>query len=851
MFKVAFKNLLGHKLRTFFTAVAIALGVGFMAGTFVLTDTIAASFDDVFTEANSGLDAKVRGKTAFEAEAVDGGQQRPDIDPALVDTVRGVEGVEVAEPTVFGLATLLDRDGEPLAQAGPSFGSNWTGNPEVDGFNIVEGEGPDAPDEAAIDQSAVDSAGFSIGDTIRVQAIGGTLELKLVGIAKFGESGNLAGASFVLIPTEAAIEQFAIGGRVQEISVIAEEGVSEQEVVDNIEEVLPDTAEALTAEEYTDESQEMLGVFVDQLRVALSIFAAVSLIAGAFLIYNTFGIIIGQRVRELALLRSLGAGRSQVLWSVLVESAAVGLVASILGLLGGIVLAIALKALFGAIGFELPGLAPVVAPRTVIVSIVVGVVITVVSSMVPALRASRVAPLAALREFAAESATRSTARTVIGLVLVALGVAGMVRGATEYEIELAALGTVALFTAVVVLGPSLTPIVAAGLGAPLRVFGIAATLGRDNARRNPKRSAGTVASLMLAVTIITFFAIFALSFGKSINAATDEYFNGDLEAASSGFGFPSIGPDLVDNLAEAPEVGAVTGVQRGVLKIDGRPRPVYGVRASDVTQVFDLQGVEGDLAGLGAEEIALDRATAEVAAWGIGKELEVTYPDGTSGVLTVAAIYEDAGIIAQNADGHYLLSDQVFRTHFPAIGQYLTRVDVKAADGVSVDELRRVVEAEAKAFPSVEVRDVNEIKDENNRQLQQSLGLFFVLLGLALVIGALGVTITLALSVFERTREIGLLRAVGATRRQMAGAVCVESVVLTLLGTLLGLAIGIAGGAAVVQTQADTIDTLRIAIPPFFVGGVLVLAVIVGVTASVVPAFRAARLDVLKAVTVE
>lgn len=855
MLKVALQNLRRHKLRTLFTAVAVALGVAFMAGTFVLTDTVSSSFDSIFTNANAGIDAQVRGRTAFESAAADGGDQRPNLDPAVLDAVRDVDGVAVAEPVIQGQGTVLNEDGDPLNSLGFSVGANWTGTPAIDVFTVVEGRAPEGPTEVVIDERTADAGDLAPGDPVDVLTFGGTAELEVVGTVRYGESGNLAGASFALMETSAAIDTFGFGdGKIQGVAVIATDGVSEDEVVERLTAALPDDVEAITAAAAAEEATEQVGSFVDSFRTFLTIFALIALAAGSFLIYNTFGIIVGQRVRELALLRALGAARSQVLRSVVVEAAVIGAIASVLGLLGGIALAVLLQTVLATTGLGEAGAVPVIAPRTIVASVLVGVVVSVLCAVIPAWRASKVAPVAALREVATDDVRRSVPRLVIGAFLVVAGIAGLVSGASgtgSSAVQRSGVGAVVLFAGIIVLGPVLVPALTGVLGFPLRLLGVAGTLGRDNARRNPRRSAGTAAALMLSVTLITLIAVVSQSFLRSINAATDEHFKGDLEVTGGGFGFPSLGPALVDGLASSEEVEAVTGVQRGTVELEGKTRPVYGVRFSDVEDVFDLGEVEGDLAGLGPDEIAVDRATARVGLWGLGKELAVTYPDGTTGVVTVGAIYDDGGIVAQNSDGHYLVSDQAFADHFPGFNQLLLRADVTAAEGVGVEQLRTVVERQADEFASAQVRDVDEIKRENNRQLTFSLAIFFALLGLALIIGALGVAITVALSVFERTREIGLLRAVGATRRQLVTSITAESILLTLLGTVLGLGIGIAGGIAIMRAQRDAFDTLRVFVSPVFVVGVLVLSVLIGVGASLIPGFRASRMDVLDAVTVE
>lgn len=853
MFRVALKNLLGHKLRTLFTAVAVALGVAFMAGTFVLTDTVSASFDTIFTDAFNGLDAQVRGEEAFQSSDF-GPDQRPDIDPSVVDDVRSVDGVAVAEPVVQSIGTVLNEDGGPLNPNGISFGANWTGIPAIDVFTVEQGRAPSGPTEAVIDEATAEAGGFAVGDTIGVQTIKGRVKLQVSGIAKYGESGNLGGASFVLMDTPAAIDTFSLGGQIQSVAVIGDEGVSQPELVDRIAPALPDGTEVITAEAAAEEAQDAIGSFVGTIRTFLTVFALIALAAGAFLIYNTFAIVIGQRVRELALLRAMGAARAQVLRSVVVEAGFIGLIASLLGLVGGVLLALLLQAVLATTGFGSASTAPVISPRTVVVSLLVGVVVSVLCSLVPALRASRVPPIAAMRDVATEDARPSRVRLAIGVVLALVGLLVLISGANASgngAIVQTGLGTVVLFAGAVTLGPYLVPRLTSILGAPLRLFGVAGALGRDNARRNPRRSAGTAAALMLSVTLISFIAVFFLSFGTSINAAVEENLLADLEVTGAGFGFPSLGPQLVEDLADDPAVAAVTGVQSGTLKIAGSARPVYGVRFEGLDQIYDLGETEGDISALGPDQIAVDRATAELGGWGIGTELPVTYPDGSTGELTIGAIYESGSIVAQNADGHFLISAQLFQEKFPTVSQLITRVDVTAADGVSTEELRPVVTEAAADYPAAKVRNKEQIKEENNRQLAFSLSIFLALLFLALVIGALGVAITVALSVFERTREIGLLRAVGGTRKQLGGSITGESIVITLLGTVLGLIIGIGGGVATMLAQSDTLETVRITVPPVFVLGVLVMAVVIGILASAIPAFRATRLDVLEAVTVE
>jgi putative ABC transport system permease protein len=356
---------------------------------------------------------------------------------------------------------------------------------------------------------------------------------------------------------------------------------------------------------------------------------------------------------------------------------------------------------------------------------------------------------------------------------------------------------------------------------------------------------------MLSVAVVTVLSIFFFSFLASINSSVDQDLLADYQIDTGGFGFPTLSPELATRLEDRPEVAAASGVRIGAFAVEGDSHPVYGVDGADVKELFDLGLEEGSFDDLGADGFAVDRVTADEEGWRLGEELDVTFPTGTSRPMRIVAIYDNAGIIAQNSDGRYLLDTSVFNADFPAQNQFDARIVVRAAEGVDDDEARAAIDEVAAAFPSAEVRDRDGIKEEQNSQLYQSLGLLVVMLALSVLIGGLGITNTLALSVFERTREVGLLRAVGATRRQLRASIGYESVILTLFGTLMGMAIGVAGGAALISALSGTLIRATISVPIPFLVAVLVLAVIIGVLASLLPAWRAGRLDVLRAVAAE
>ena len=455
MFKVAIKNVLGHKVRVLLTAVAVVAGVAFMAGTFVLTDTIKQGFDDLFADANQGVDAVIRQEAAFEVSGGFVTDQRDEISLDLLPTIAAVDGVESVDASIQGFAFIIDKDGTPLnpPEAAPQFGSNWPSAPDMNPYDLAEGKPPTGPTGAVIDKGSAEKGDIAVGDTIRVQTLGGTTELDVVGIATFSGSDNQLGASFVLMDLEAAAKTFGQEGKAYQLQAHAAEGVSQEQLVRNIREVLPAGVEAVTGDSATQEAQDDLQAGISQFNIVLSGFAGVSLVAGAFLIYNIFGIVVAQRTRELAMLRALGASRAQIRRSVLVEAFITGAVGSLIGLLGGIGLAFLLIAALKAVGLDLPSTVPVIKPRTIILSVGVGLLVTMVSAFMPSWRASRVLPIAAIREVALETGKRSPVRWIIGGLFLVLGAFGVGTGVSNHTASSILLGIISLFIGVVVVGP--------------------------------------------------------------------------------------------------------------------------------------------------------------------------------------------------------------------------------------------------------------------------------------------------------------------------------------------------------------------------------------------------------------
>jgi len=862
MFRTALKSLLGHKFRLAITGIAIVLGVGFMAGTFVLTDTIIKTFDGLFDTVNEGVDGVVRQKAAFELSADGGGggggSQRDDVGLSVVDIVLEAGGVKNAEANVQGFAIVIGRNDKPvnsIDNGAPQFGSNWLDDGDISPYDLAPGgRSPKGPKEAVIDRGTAKKGKLKVGDPIRVQSRSPTLDLEIVGIASFGESDNFAGASFVLMETAQAAKFFASPGKATDILVIADEGVGQQQLVDSLRTVLPPGVEAITGEAYTEEQKDDIQQSLTIFNQVLSGFAFVSIIAGAFLIYNTFGIIVAQRTRELALLRAVGASRRQVRLSVLLEAVVTGLLASLVGLAAGVGLALLMKVALEAFGIDLPTSSVVVAPRTIIVSLVVGLAITVVSALFPAWRASRVPPIAAIRDVALERTSRPIIRIVIGIIITALAALNLRQGVDAADLVPVLVGIVLLFVAVVVLGPLLTPFIAGGLGAWLpRVRGMQGTLARQNAVRNPRRTASTASALILALALVTVLTIFFTSFQATINRAVEQGLRGDFEIASGSFGGSGgLSPDLAQQVQRLPEIDAAGGVRFGTAQVEGKGAVVFGMDGPQIDKLIDIGVVAGSLQDLtGPDTVAVDQDRASAAGWTLGTQVPFTFPTGRQVPLRIVALYENGGQIAQGLTDNWFLSLDAFAALEPAQAQTDIRVLVKKADGVTARQALVAVRKVTKSFPTAKVRNLEEIQEAQTRQINQVLSFFLVLLALTVVIGFFGIANTLALSVIERTRELGLLRAVGMNRPQMKSMVRWEAVLIALLGTFLGLLIGVIGGSALAAVATSDIPGHIVAIPWRILAIFCLAAAVFGVVAAILPARRAAKLDVLRAVTVE
>ena len=677
---------------------------------------------------------------------------------------------------------------------------------------------------------------------------GPTQEFTIAGIAKFGTADSPAGATFVGFAYTTAQKLLASPGEIDSISAVADPGVSQQQLVDNIQKVVPADLEVLTGEQITKENQSDIKQNLKFFNTFLLVFAGVAVFVGMFIIYNTFSILVAQRGRELALLRAIGASRRQVLTSVLAEGIAVGVIASLVGFGLGILVAIGLTSLLAALGFDLPSGSLVVLPRTIIVSLIVGVSVTVVSAFLPARRASRIPPVAAMRDVAIDTSASSRKRVIFGLIALAIGglllVAGLTKGGSSGAAQVG-FSALVVFMAATILGPIIAKPVSKVLGAPLPALrGMSGTLAKENAARNPRRTASTAAALMIGVGIVVFILVLAASIKQSIADITNNQLKADYIINTTG-GFNSVGfsPDLASQVAALPEVQSASGMRFGAMQVDGSTKFVFAVDPNTIEDVFDFVNVTGSIEDLSeTNTIAVDKKVAEKNGWTIGTTIPVTFASDTT-PMTIVTLIDGT-----KAPSNWGMGIGTYEIHFA--DQFDSQVFIKLKPGADTAAFEAGVDQILKDYPTAQLQTPDEFKASAASQINQIVQIIYALLFLAIIIVLLGIANTLALSIYERRHEIGLLRAVGMTRRQVRSAVRWEAVIIALLGTALGLVIGVAFGAAIVRSLRS-IGFTGFAIPVGQLVIVAILAAIAGVVAAILPARKAAKLNILDSIATE
>ena len=830
MFELTLKELVARRRRMLSTVLAVLLGVSLMVGTLVFTDTITATFDNVLADARAGTDAMVRAPSDVDLAY---GQVGDRIDAGIADAVAAVDGVEATALQLTGYAQLVDRDGDAVGdlEQAPSFGFNWVDVSALNPFRLSEGRAPAHDGEIVIDRASAGKGDFSIGDVVTVLTQQEPAQFTLTGIATFGTADSPAGATAVLFTDADAQRYLSSPGQIDGVAVTAADGVSPAELVERLSAVVPDL-DVVSGDTLVAEDQAAFHESFGPFRVFMLVFAFVAVFVGAFMINNTFSITVAQRTQQLAMMRSLGASRRQVLRSVMTEAAAIGTLGAGLGLAVGIGLAAGLRVLFTAAGFDLPDSAMVIAPGSMLVSAFVGIAITMLSAWMPARRAGRVAPIAAMRELAVDRTSTSRRRAVTGTLITAGGVVSLLAGLGGAGIELVGLGAIVSLLGVAVLGPVLARPVIGGFGWLIGRLGITGDMAVRNARRNPKRTARTTSSLMVGVALVAFIAVVAASVKDSFGGSLEETFTGTHIVDSGAWdGLGGISADLARAMDADPRVSVVSEARVTPAEVDGSSTTLMGFTASTIGAIFDLGEVTGDLTALGPDGLAVDAETAAERGWSIGTGVPITLPTGDH-TFVVRAVYDNAGewLGGQFVDiatfEEYRLSPLDYRIY-------------ASGDDAAVREM-------AVDFPSATVLDKAEYLDMTTGQLDTMLGVIYALLALAVLIALLGIANSMALSIHERTRELGLLRAVGMTRRQIRSVVRWESVMIALFGTVLGLTVGSFFGWATIRAlESEGIEHFTYPVSNLVI--VTTIACIAGAVAAIGPARRAARLDVLDA----
>jgi putative ABC transport system permease protein len=841
MLRVALKNLISHKIRTIALVLTVVLGVSFVAGTYVLTDTVTKVFDDIFTDVYEGTDVSVRRESELGLDA-----QRTPIPDTLLADVQRVAGVRAAEGSVFVVGVdIIDAHGDRLGNPqAPSLGTTWAEDDALSPFTLREGRRPSGPGEVALDAESFADGGFRLGDEVLIVTPVGPQRMNVVGVAGFGRASNIAGATITIFELSTAQDLLGRTGMYDSISVAAMPDVSADILQERIAASLPSGYEAVTSAQLSSESSDAIATALGFFKTFMLVFAFVALFVGAFIVYNTYSIVVAERTRELGLIRALGASGATVLGSVVLEALVTGVLASGVGLAAGIAIAGGLRRLLDAFGFGMPSGSLVLLPRTVWVAMIGGPLITVIASVVPAVRAARVSPLAAMRE-SALARRQAPVRAVSGALLTVVGIVAVLLGLDRGELAVLGFGAVALFVGVAMFAATIGKPVVAVLGEPIEhTCGVPGLLAHQNAARNPKRTATTASALMIGTALMA--ASFVLS--SSITESVDQAVSGGAVADLIVTGPNEIGfsPALADEVAAMTDVRSVARYRYAAFKLGDATKQLVGLPAAALdprsgNQALDVELTSGDISQLSDSGIAVQSDVADDHQWSLGDVLTITVPSGTQ-QLRLVATYEQNALV-----GDYVVDQSTFEQGYEVSTDYLVLVLLRPGADIATAQHDITALVDERYPGGLEVQDREQYIADAKEQVAQLTNLVTALLVLAVGIALLGVLITMLLSVSERTRELGLLRAVGMSRRQTRSVVRWEAVIVSAYGALLGLAVGVFLGSALVTALEQ--EGLNVTVIPTL--PLLVLAAVIallGVTASVYPARRAARLNVVAAV---
>ncbi|GGP72758.1 ABC transporter permease [Streptomyces abikoensis] len=836
MFRTALRNVLAHKARLLMTVLAVVLGVAFVSGTLVFTSTVSDAFRKSSQKGFAGIDVAVRPHKGSGSQAAPG--EAPRLPQSLLDRVGTAPGVASATGSVSGFAAVPHKDGTFSTRGASSTGANYY--PGADGkdarYPLKSGRAPRAADEVALDAKIAERGGYKVGDTVRMSVDGPVLRQKLTGVFTTDDGNVSAGGTLALFDTATAQKLYGKPGAFDEIELKAAAGTSQAALKAAVEKVLPKDTEATTGKQLAKEQADATAKTMDGMRTGMLVFAGIALFVGTFIIANTFTMLIAQRTKELALLRAVGATRRQVTRSVLIEALLVGSVASVIGLLAGIGIGAAMRPLMESFGSVIPDGPLVVSGSTVITALVVGTVVTTLAAWLPGRRAAKIPPVAAMNSVHATATAKSlVVRNVIGGLLAAGGAAVAAGASSESALGL---GAFLLVVGVFVLTPLLSRPLIAAVGPVLRAFGMPGRLAQQNAVRNPRRTAATASALMVGLTLITAITVIAGSVQKAIDKMAADAIKADYVVVMANMN--ALSPDVAGKLAAHPKVTSSSPLREAPVRVDGEDDSLTGVDGRTIGGLVKVGFSAGSFAGLTGDKAVVDEKTAKSHGWKNGSSFAVAYPDGTNGRLTVAGVYKGnqmfQGIMVDNA---------TVTPHMPQVDDRQVMVKVKGgASSANKESLREALGDN----PAIQVQSKDDISREIAKVVSLMLNILYGLLAMAVLVAVLGVVNTLAMSVAERRREIGMLRAIGLDRGEIKRMVRLESLVISLFGGVLGVGLGVFFGWAAGEQIGASMATYELVLPWGSLAVFLLLSGLVGVLAALWPARRAARMNMLVAI---
>jgi putative ABC transport system permease protein len=854
--RVALRGLAGRKLRAILTALAIVLGVSMISGTLVLTDAIDRAFDRIFVQSYAGTDAVVtsaESDISFEGETA----TAPPFPDDVLEQVRGVSSVDAAVGSVFEetAVKIIDSEGDPIVKNAPTFGFGLDSSvPRFNPLELKEGRWATGPDEVVIDSGTAEDEGYGVGERVPVATFESVREFDVVGIAQYPGVESIGGATFAVFDVPTAQRLLDQEGTFDAISVAAKAGTTPEQLVLDLERELPETVHVRTGGEQAEEESGEIATFTSIIRYFLLSFGFVALFVGAFVIFNTLSMTVAQRTRELATLRTIGASRRQLLGSVMIEAFVIGLIASVTGLFLGLLLALGLNELFKLLEVELPTTSLRLTTGAIIASLAVGIIITLLAGLSPAVRATRVPPISAVREGATLPPSRFSrywpyvAGVMIALAVVALGYSLFAEDVDIIQRLLAiAFGVLALFVGVALLSSRLVQPLSALVGWPARrIGGAAGQLAHGNSVRNPGRTAATAAALMIGIALVTFVAVLGAGMRDSNREAIERQIRADLIITSED-GYSPFVAGATEAARDAEPVQVATEVREEIARVAGSGKDVSGIDPGLITTgyAFDWkEGSDATLRELGRNGAIVWEDFAEDENLRVGDRFELEAPGGKTAQLEVKGIVDPPPFYPLL--GAVTISKSSFDSLFDVERNQFTFLKV---DGGATEANKDAVDAAVQKYPDARVQTRQEWIDKEDREFQQFLSMLYVLLALSVIVSVAGIVNTLVLAVFERTRELGMLRAVGMTRRQVRRMIRHESIITALIGAALGLPLGIFLAALIVQSLGQYEIQFKVPIDQLVIFSVV--AIVVGILAAILPARRAARLNVLRALQYE